>query len=842
MIIFGVLHSAGPAGDPQRAALASCAAAEPVLALPVGPVTGNEQAWRSEALQRFTACAAPAYRAALWWLLGGVLLILVIAMLVSRRWFWRAFVAFGIVPMIVVLAHPSLLRDPLSWRPSAAFAEADWPKLAGLAMLCALAFAARPALPRKRNPVNWPTVAAELFGIGLVTALVAANVAYGLALALPNQVAPNELLAGMLTIGLATVPLGLAVWRVVRRAGQQRPSLWAVAAPAVAVTAGLVAGDRLAPYAALTVPWAQPQSAGAGGVALRGVLLLAGMVVVACWTASALRSARTAGRRGGWPVTAVVAAATVAAMPWLGLWRAKPVSTGMFHLGDAPAAGGSISWYGTVAPWLDQFWATTTMLLHNAFVLPALALLWVVPLWLLRKPGALRRALLAATLATLAMGVTAVALVFLARAVLPAQVRVDAGFAEVFAGLCVAIAAVAQAAVAGVLARGGSDRGLQIGYAVSVTALTGTVLVIFAMPLARCGNLFESASRLGRRCVLPSFDAVDLTDRLYLVATKGMALAALTALAVAAFTGRTARAAAQPAPLRLRRTVLVSSVIVVAAVVAAAGVQARHVRGRWTAVTEAGSANGVLAALADRVVMDPCLVGSWQEISRVVRVGGEQIRIAGHGRTVGFRADGRGVVGFNTDSIETTTLPGLEVAVAGNGQLPFTFKAHQGKIDYRLDAPDTTDASSDLYRCEVGGSLALLAPNGAHEVRLRRVSHAPPPLPPAAADDGCLVGTWRETAHVSHDQAWWSSSGALRRFAADGTGALVYGARTVHTAKVGQALREKFSSGEQTFRYTAAGGVITHHPGQALFYSCTGDTLRLSANGFAAELVRVGGA
>jgi hypothetical protein len=302
---------------------------------------------------------------------------------------------------------------------------------------------------------------------------------------------------------------------------------------------------------------------------------------------------------------------------------------------------------------------------------------------------------------------------------------------------------------------------------------------------------------------------------------------------------------------------------------------------RWIAPIRTGLPGGVDVAAVNRGAVDPCLVGTWVETTRVGyrTVGGLEVRLESHGRTVGLRADGTGVTDLGTASPQVGTVDGRPVEVTTTGTVTFTYEAGDGRITYRdiagggsatariagverpLEAPDTGEV--DAYTCRSDGTLGLVTESGTHSVELRRTGN-PPPRPDTDGSDPCVLGTWTERSNAFHDVVWWHGSGAVQRFNADGTGHIDYGKATVHRADIVGPTWRIVRSGRVTFRYQVRGGLITYTHGRGdgtwtvyregeVFerralsgelttdtYTCAGQTMRQRGESYVIELVRTG--
>jgi hypothetical protein len=155
-------------------------------------------------------------------------------------------------------------------------------------------------------------------------------------------------------------------------------------------------------------------------------------------------------------------------------------------------------------------------------------------------------------------------------------------------------------------------------------------------------------------------------------------------------------------------------------------------------------------------------------------------------------------------------------------------------------------------------------------------SGTPSPSPSASASatpgnpllDPCLVGLWRETSNLQDIQIdgaprRFTSSGAIQRFAADGTAAVDYGTANTRTGTAGGDHWEFITTGNLSYHYQTNQGSIlysdAHADGSILRkrngsvydrvpltasitperYTCTPDSLREFGENYTIELVRM---
>ncbi|GAA0896706.1 hypothetical protein GCM10009557_70880 [Virgisporangium ochraceum] len=109
-----------------------------------------------------------------------------------------------------------------------------------------------------------------------------------------------------------------------------------------------------------------------------------------------------------------------------------------------------------------------------------------------------------------------------------------------------------------------------------------------------------------------------------------------------------------------------------------------------------------------------------------------------------------------------------------------------------------------------GAAVALVLANGDDEPTDRPAtasSGTPSASASAAGGDGCVIGTWVEsqstyTMTVGDVAVAMTTSGAIQRFRADGTGELDMSAGTLATGTAGGKKYERTTQGKITFRYT----------------------------------------
>lgn len=370
--------------------------------------------------------------------------------------------------------------------------------------------------------------------------------------------------AGDLTVGCAIGAglvgvLAAAVWRAVAVSDlAPRSSKLAWPALPAGLVGGYLAGAGLPLITDGTeLPATALEEQGFAWLLRTGPVLLVGAVCVTIWLVSAARALlpRARSRRA---LYAVVATSVVSFAPWFAVWYStrRIVRTNGFQpvLGDAPDLGSSIGWYRALSEWTGFTWQPLTVLGQLPSTLVGLMLLWLTLLALLllrdkaRGAGAgVRPGVGTALLAGLAGGVSVIAvgvtLPFLARAALPPAVlhhpgtRQDAGFPTVYWHTYIALACLAQGAVAAVIsAVARRRRPALVLAAVSVTALAAALGRPLAFAAVGCTRLFGAPVR---HCSVP-FDPEVLAGDLRTITLRGL-LTVIPAALLGAGAGTLAR-------------------------------------------------------------------------------------------------------------------------------------------------------------------------------------------------------------------------------------------------------------------------------------------------------------
>ncbi|MFD7660216.1 M48 family metalloprotease, partial [Actinosynnema sp. NPDC059797] len=256
---------------------------------------------------------------------------------------------------------------------------------------------------------------------GLTTGVVAANLGFVVAIALPTLPGSGQLLTGLLTSPGLVVPLAVAAWRVAAVSPGRLPASLPVFA--LAWAGAFLVGQQVALLGLIrasertVVPTPDLASA---------LVLAATALVVAVWAAGASRVVAGAfDRPPRWALPAVVAGGAVAFAPWFGSWSvwSSVDRVGWWAFADELArfeldVPGASSWVAGAAHWLGLLHMPLYSMVFFPAVVPALALLWLVPALVTRAGRPVldvRRALRAGAVGVAAFTVAAVALVVAAR-------------------------------------------------------------------------------------------------------------------------------------------------------------------------------------------------------------------------------------------------------------------------------------------------------------------------------------------------------------------------------------------------------------------------------------------
>jgi Zn-dependent protease with chaperone function len=495
---------------------------------------------------------------------------------------WRAFLAVAVLPLALLLVHPLLFQTPLDWRWTATIAAADpglWSyRIGTLLVLAGLVYLTRNAVLRAREShadvvaaavdgsgsampavlerlpasrgrwARWGTHPDparrldavrdprlllstgpwELAGAGFAMGLLAINLTLML-----GMVAGFEHFLGVAMVGLVAgaglaVVLAVSIWRVT--AAGQSAGTWLILP--VALAAGFLAGHLLSLD---TWPTVTPGPSWA----VSALLLCAGAVLMAAWLVSVTRAVLATPRRRRRTMPAVVAAAVAAGATAFAVWL--PASRGMGVQGsDPPTAGAEIGWYVWLVASTGWQLEPAAYLVYLPLTLPAVALLWLVPVLVgVRLP--VRRAIIPALIGGGCAVAIGAVLPFLAKATLPASVRrlpdpdaLRGSVPVVIAGVTSFTGKLAVVVVmAVVVARSGRQWPASAVLAGTVTAMVAAVGAYHvAVPMQCFANVFD-LDPAPAGCLVP-VDPRLLAENVNAILVQGMIVAIPIVLGVAA--------------------------------------------------------------------------------------------------------------------------------------------------------------------------------------------------------------------------------------------------------------------------------------------------------------------
>ncbi|MEU1746639.1 M48 family metalloprotease [Micromonospora arida] len=466
--------------------------------------------------------------------------------------------------------------------------------------------------------------------------------------------------------------------------------------------------------------------------------LAVGLLLFAAWVRSVdtvlvESTGRCHGRRRLGTATAITVGA-----PLFAIWYAT-VFGGSILQGvqrHTTQSGWGIDWYVQLAGWTSivHSYYPRILVQFTPLATAGLVLLWAVPALLLgwfrragHGPPGVRRAFRIGAVAGLGVIAVGLALPFAAHAVLPGDIRhLPANFNVedltgteplyfymVYGNTYVAVAALLQAVGAAVVAaRSTRLRPVLVPLAVTTTLAAATLGFYLSRGISDCLRLTGPG---GRACELPSFlpDSY-ITFHLALIATSGVLLAVPAALLAAAAGGLWRR--------RTNTSGINVGVAPIATPTGDADAAPRSARG-VLAVGLAGLALLVLGGAAaevpgnyafwkpdpvpigtspvpppERVAAagDPCLVGTWREVSREfdLELAGRTHRIITTGITQAFRPDGVVVVDYGNDTRFTTTIDGQRIDIVWSGQIDARYEVQDGVIRY--DAERSHESSTTV--------------------------------------------------------------------------------------------------------------------------------------------------
>ena len=354
---------------------------------------------------------------------------------------WRAFLLAAVLPYIVLLAHPMLLRAPLTWDWSTSVLATAPDRAAYLVgcllVLTSLVYLTRNAVLRVREIHADATAAAqegarsalpavlerlpapardgyrwwtrwgthpdpahrlavvrdpglllrmglwELAAVGVAGGMVCANL-----LLLVGQFIGFDPVLGVGIVGFAAgVPMGgmlaVGVWRATAADPARPPSARTWLVGPLVLVAGFVAGSSLSldTVSSLTAGASGGSSAPLGSRAVSTLLLSAGAVLLTVWTGSAARTVLDAPHPRRWAMPAVVLVAAVAAAAAFAVWLPYASVPYQFTVrwGDPPATGTGIGWYRWLTGLAGSVIDPAYRLVGNPLTLPSLALMCLVP-------------------------------------------------------------------------------------------------------------------------------------------------------------------------------------------------------------------------------------------------------------------------------------------------------------------------------------------------------------------------------------------------------------------------------------------------------------------------------
>ncbi|RQX16689.1 hypothetical protein DDE19_14015 [Micromonospora ureilytica] len=470
-------------------------------------------------------------------------------------------------------------------------------------------------------------------------------------------------------------------------------------------------------------------------------ILVVGLFVFTAWVRSVdTLLVEPTGRSGGrrWRRRVGTATAITVGAPLFAIWYAAAYGGSSLQSLQwySTQAGWGIDWYVQLAGWTSIVYGYYPRVLvqFTPLATAGLVLLWAVPAllsgWFRRAghcPPGVRRALRIGAVAGLGVIAVGLALPFAADAALPANVRhlpadfnvqeLTGGeplyFHQVYANTYAAAAALLQAAGAAVVAaRSTRLRPVLVPLAVTTTVAVATLGFYLSRGISDCLRLTGPG---GRACELPSFlpDSY-ITFHLALIATTGVLVAVPVALLAAAAGGlwrrrtRTSRTNVGIAPTPMptgRADVTPGSARAVLAVGLAGlallvlGGAAAEVPGNyafWKPDPVPIGANPLPPPARVDTVEDPCLLGTWHEVSREfdLELAGRTHRIITTGITQTFRPDGVVVVEYGNDTRFTTTIDGQRVDIVWSGQADARYEVQDGVIRY--DAERSQESSTSV--------------------------------------------------------------------------------------------------------------------------------------------------
>lgn len=549
----------------------------------------------------------------------------------------------------------------------------------------------------------------ELFVVGMAGGMILRNLQFVLLQSLPAYTGLIVLVAGLVCVPGLIGPLVAAVWRGAVVAPQHRLPRRAVLLLPTVLMAGFLLGEHLA-FLSVLVRWssgARLATGGALGATVAVVPLLVAGILLAAWTAAVAHSVLNSsgrGRRAALPL--VVVSGVGAFAGWFTVLIGLPDATMLQFL--LPL--NEVVWYDLRLPgipdWgtaLAHLVTTKLMLVHlvstSPLTLPGMALLWLVPIILAARyrlgrgdgtaggtppPYRVSTALTAGLIGAGAYVLTAVTILVLARAGLPADVRRSDGFLVATHYSLVALAVVVQAVVAGVLAACVRRyRAVLVPLAVMLTGMLSSLALLFGLgTLTRVIDFYDRDPR--RDFVLdPEF----LNATVHEIMVQGAVLAVPAAL-LGLLAGTVGRRRLRPGStarerdnylLRPLPAVTMGVLVVTVLLASAAGVPRAYQS--WVVDSRSGTA---------AAAQQPCVVGLWQETSRRSDVPFEGIgtvRFSGEGGLQQFFPDGTVVVQF---APESAMINGQVLRMSFTGVLSADYRIEGDWIYYSNATSSTT--------------------------------------------------------------------------------------------------------------------------------------------------------
>ncbi|MBE1487661.1 M48 family metalloprotease [Plantactinospora soyae] len=492
-------------------------------------------------------------------------------------------------------------------------------------------------------------------------------------------------------------------------------------------------------------------------IPLSALLLTAGFLLFVAWVRSAdaalaVRPTRPGRRR--WRQRLVAATAIAAGAPLFGIWYQASFGgsiVGFNRWGQLTQTGWAIDWYARLADWTGISYLPRLYLGETPIPVAGPVLLWVVPAVLLgwcrrggERPPGVRQALVTGAVAGLGVIALGLAMPYAARAALPPEVRhtpdgfdVDTltlgtplYFFQVYYHTYLVVAVLAQAVAAAVIAaRSTRLRPILTPLAVTITVVLATLGYYLNRGVSECLHLI----RPGTRSCEPVFFLPDrfVLDHLAMIASWGLLVAVPAALLGAATGALWRRRRAQAVPAAETATVAPPGVrpgrglaavgLAALAVLALAGA-ATALPGNyhfWKPNPPPAGITEPTVPATSIAVVDPCLIGTWQEVSRKfdLNLFGRSHRFAGSGISQTFQPDGTVVLDYGSGTNATTTIDGQRVDLVWSGRATARYRLADGTIRYdyvrrqestmalridgveRMDIDPSTSWSADHYVC-----------------------------------------------------------------------------------------------------------------------------------------------